>query len=231
LLISAAAACTNEKPFDITKAKWEAVDSLPFLQYCVAGKHTAGDASNAFSFYGWERDGKILTDSAHGLPASIGENIQFIFTESKAYKELRRKTEGFIKLDLSADSLQIKGEQKQFALFYNKEPSKARMDKDSSSLASMNLFELIEVIDQDDIRALWSADGDNDWLKILEENPMPVSIDLRLNHALRNSVSTDSVEAVLRKRFPDCDVVYRDLKDPNYIDPSKGKPVFKFIVQ
>jgi hypothetical protein len=227
LVICAAVSCRNEKPFDINKAEWRPVDSLPFLHYCVSGKETSSVTNNdTLFFYGWQRQEKIIPDSVNNFELSTG-HVYWLFTESKVYKTLPAGTAGYLKLGLSGQN----EAERQFVLFYNKDPDKAGMQRDSAALASMNVFGFIEVIDHQKMKETFAKGDDAEWLKILEENPMPVSIDLKLRQDLQNTISPDSLTTVLRKKFPQCDATYRQVREPGYIDPAKGTPIFKFVLR
>lgn len=61
----------------------------------------------------------------------------------------------------------------------------------------------VEYIDKDKAKALWNKDGNEDWDKILDYNPLPESIDFYANAAYLDKDSLQKINSQLMTAYPD----------------------------
>lgn len=77
-------------------------------------------------------------------------------------------------------------------------------------IASKPYAKKVEYIDKEKAKALWNKDGNEDWDKILDYNPLPESIDFYANAAYLDKDSLQKINGQLMSVYPDqiSDITY-----------------------
>jgi len=77
-------------------------------------------------------------------------------------------------------------------------------------IASKPYTKRVEYIDKEKAKALWNKDGNEDWDKILDYNPLPESIDFYANAAYLDKDSLQKINGQLMSVYPDqiSDITY-----------------------
>jgi cell division transport system permease protein len=77
-------------------------------------------------------------------------------------------------------------------------------------IASKPFAKRVEYIDKEKAKSLWNKDGNEDWDKILDYNPLPESIDFYANAAYLDKDSLQKINGQLMGAYPDqiSDITY-----------------------
>jgi cell division transport system permease protein len=61
----------------------------------------------------------------------------------------------------------------------------------------------VEYIDKEKAKEIWNKENNEDWAKVLEDNPFPASIDFYARSQYVNKDSLDKIAAAVTSRYPD----------------------------
>ncbi len=175
-------------------------------------------------FAGWLIGEKLfLPDSLNEIPPEMDSMFVLPLQNDSNLLKLQKGSIGYIKVDLEKCYLHGLSMINQYTLFYHGSPTANELIKDSVTLTGMGLFEQVDVVTKEEaISSYASVNGsDTAWINLLETNPLPSSIGLRLRKDLFFDKRVDSVKQILQNSFPELELTA--LSDGKMGLPSFGK--------
>jgi hypothetical protein len=181
--------------------------------------------------------GRLVRDRlVKGWPSNIPVTLDSMFKKKIAsqmiLKQLGKGASGYAKLDMEAYFMNVFAKLRHYSLYYAGDPGVKDLWKDSVRLAEMNVFDKIELLPEDkSSEDLGKQDPDLEWQALLQNNPLPSSIDLTLKKQLFLDNKFDSVRDLLKERFPKAELSF--YTDEGFQDIMYGRTrvfVYKFKV-
>jgi hypothetical protein len=195
----------QNKDIDFHKAAWKPIDTSGYYEYFNTKSGTTpgiGDKRVILKMIGW------LKKDSNKIKFPDNESLMFL---SIAETELNTKnftqlpmegSEGYIKMDFKKYLFNIFRNQNQFTVFFTSDYSHHSLQQDSIRLSHMNIFREINIMTQEKAIAKYSADNDTTWKQFIDSNPLPVSLELKLNDSFLGGNKFDAVKLLLEKELP-----------------------------
>ena len=226
--------CSHSKRIDFYNTEWKPVDSSGFFEYFTT--HTTTDSGSnkrlVLKMVGWlNNQTKKIDSSVTGINflASIADSQ---LTNCNFIKLLGENSTGYIKMNYKKWLLSDFKNEIHFAIYFPGAYSFENLRKDSLHLSNMNLFKEINIISSEKAIAKYEQESDTTWKQFLTANPLPVSLELKLNDSLLQKNKFDSVAHLLQKEFPE-KIELTSTSSVTLLDSDDNQNttlIFKFII-
>ncbi|MEO8771341.1 MAG: permease-like cell division protein FtsX [Ferruginibacter sp.] len=232
--------CNQNKEIDFHKTEWKPVDTTGYYEY-FATKITSDSAANkrvVLKIVGWLSNVNNNIDSATNKVDFISP-IPFFSpipeAELTGYgfaKLLGENSSGYIKMNYKKYLLDNYKNENHFTVYFPVDYSLENLQKDSAHLSDMKIFKEINILTAEKAANKFSDETDSTWKKFLDGNPLPVSLELKMNESLLQKNKFDSVERLLEKELPTkTEIVTSGIKKIMSNDFDKNATlIFKFII-
>lgn len=186
LFIFSAAPCLSQTMTmeEIKKAEWRTLDKgIDYIN--VSNTMTTSDDSIKFSIIGVINKGDTLLFSNYIEHNEMKANLESIFVStfnsnliSVLNKKLTTSKHGYLKLDMSqifTDSV------KAIIIFLQDAYDSNRSKRDIASIRKITGVVNVQYTSKEMAKQMFLSDGNNDWDKVLSENPLPSSFEVNLD--------------------------------------------------
>lgn len=230
-LLITAFSCQQKRP-DFRNIIWKNSENENGISFSISETTKGEKGELIIQYYGWLNNNKFVTDTLDEL----SKNTDTIFTKTISdehyLKQLPKGSNGYIKLDIDDYFLNAFSNATHYILFYPGNTDIVNLNKDSLTLASMNLFKAVKIITQDEAADEFSKNyPDLEWKHFLDSNPLPSSIELTLKRDIYLADKMDSVKTVLAKLFPGVDLSPTFNTEKLGLKPGKKKSIiYRFTI-
>ncbi|MFT3910710.1 MAG: permease-like cell division protein FtsX [Ferruginibacter sp.] len=197
--------CNQNKEIDFHKTSWKPIDTAGYYEY-ITTKITEDPAVNkkvVLKLVGWLNNdsNKIDSSSIHD-PDALASFFKPELSNYDFARSLGANSTGYIKMDFKKYLFVSFKNAIHFTVYFSKDHSFEELQKDSARLSAMKIFKEIDIMSSEKAAKKWEEENDTTWRKFITDNPLPVSLELKLNDPFLQKNKFDSVEHLLENELP-----------------------------
>lgn len=202
--------CKQNKEIDFHSAQWKPIDTTGYYEY-FATNITSDSATNkrvVLKVIGWlSNDSNKIDSTANEIDFTLITSLfsqipEAALTNHGFTKLLGENSAGFIKMNYKKYLLDNYKEENHFSVYFPDDYTFENLQKDSIHLSEMKIFKEISILTSEKAANKFSNENDTTWKKFLTANPLPISLELKLNDSLLQKNKFDSVKHLLEKELP-----------------------------